>query len=102
MAEIGPSSAISDLLAGLGITAALWQDNATQAIELLLNERGINAKVTSIRWGCALIEADSINAAKVNWHCDSIVAAARTASEDRVTRIRVRVTHTPPAPVERR
>lgn len=101
MAESRSNSIISDLLAGLGITDAIWQDNATQAVELLLNERGIDAKVTSIRWGCALVEADSINAAKANWHCDALVAAARAASEDRVTRIRVRVIHTPPVFVER-
>jgi hypothetical protein len=95
MADIGSSSAITDLLAGLGITAALWQDNATQAIELVLREHQIDAKVTSIRWSCATIEADSINAAKANWHRDSLVTAARTASEDRINRVRVRVVHTP-------
>lgn len=91
MAETHTSSMIADLLAGLGITGAQTQDHTAQAVTDFVTDRGITARIGTIRWGCLSIEADSINAAKIDWHRDALETVVRKASDERITRVRVRV-----------
>jgi hypothetical protein len=93
MADAHTNSMIADLLAGLGIAGAHTQDLATQAVLDYLSAQNIVADIAGIRWGCLSIEADSINAARAEWHREALETLVRTTSNERITRIRFRVVH---------
>lgn len=85
------NESVTELLAALGIPDGDTYDATVKAINVVLDAQGIRATVTSIRWGCATIEADNVNASRATWHTDRLRETVRKASRDLVQDIRVRV-----------
>lgn len=82
---------VAKLLAGLGITGVDVQDAASSAVQAEIDNTGVSAKVTGIRWGAVHIEGGQAEIAQLMWHRDRLVELARSASDQEVTRVVLRV-----------
>jgi len=81
---------VKEILARLGVEAVEAYDAVSAALDAELGRKGLSARVSAIRWGCATVTAERHEAAQVGWMKDVLETVARRASGGTVTSVRVR------------
>ena len=84
---------VAKLLAGMGVAPTRELDAALDAVQGWLDGNGVDATVASMRWGVIVLEASGLDAYRLSWERDSVLAAARAAGSS-CTSIRIRTRRT--------
>jgi hypothetical protein len=84
------ASIVNRLVQNLGIQPVVERDALEEAVAAVLAERGLDAAVTSVRWGVLELTCDARTARLLRFDHDTVLAAAKSASSD-VNELRVRV-----------
>jgi len=82
---------ITKLLGSFGVVADDARDTVVDALQQVLDAAGLDARVASVRWGRAVVEAGPTVVAKLRYHLDQLVDCATEASGGDVTHVQLRV-----------
>jgi hypothetical protein len=85
------SEAIHGLLGAFGIAPASQRESAEQLAATALADAGFDAKVTSLRYGTLVVEADPTTARLLEYAREQVLAAVQDGVDEAVTQLRVRV-----------
>lgn len=88
--DAGIGNELNRFLLGIGIGTTDEREMVVSTVKAELASRGLEADVTSVRWGRAVLESDPVTVLKLGFHRDAIEKAVHTASNGAVNELRIR------------